>query len=269
MLIKGINTNSPMNLVFGYPIKQNFVGESESEDYKLQAGTLNSLDFRDPTHYSHNNTPPSLSREGFGFPIEQNFVGESASEDYKFQARNLNSLDFRDPTHHSHNNNTPPSLKREQSWHEDSPGKRPRVESTIADMSLDIGTVLEGHLTRVHLASDYLTRDFGEIEINDARLENRGPESGSSEEGEWKNEGMLEGGKSEEMHLREGEDHRADCDASNLRDLRANLPLNRDEEGRARLGQGRKATGSKRRRRKRATYRRVDRWVPDKRQSMS
>ncbi len=268
MLIKGINTNSPMDSVFGLPVEQNFVGESASEDYTLQAGNLNSLDyFRDPTDYSHN-TPPSLIREVFGFPIEQNFVGESASEDYKLQAGNLNSLDFRDPTHHSHN--TPPSLKREQSWHKDSPGQRPKVESTIAGMSSDIGTVLEGHLTRINLASDYPTGDFGENEIKDASLENRGSEAGPSEEGEMKDEGMLEEGNSEEMHLREGEDHRADCDASNLRDLRANLPLIRDEEGRARLGQGRKVKGSKRRRRKRrAIQRRIDRWVPNTRQSRS
>ena len=52
MLIKGINTNSPMDSVFGLPVEQNFVGESATEDYTLQAGNLNSLDyFRDPTVY--------------------------------------------------------------------------------------------------------------------------------------------------------------------------------------------------------------------------
>lgn len=203
-----------------------------------------------------------------GWPTEQNFAGESASEDYKLQAGNLNWLDFRDPTQHSHN--TPPSLEREQSWHKDPPSQQPRVESTIAGMSLDTGTDLEGHLTRINLASDYPTGDFDENEIKDARLENRGPEARSSEEEERKSEGMLDEGNSEGMHLIRGEDHRADCDASNLRDRRAHLSLNRDEEGRAGLGQGRKAKGSKRRRRqRRAIKRRIDRWVPSKRQSMA
>lgn len=213
MLIKGINTNSPMELVLGLPPEQRFVGESAREDYGSQAGNLNSLDFRDPTQPSHiPNTPPHIPRTPPEIP------------------------------------NPPPSLEREHSWHKASPSPRPRVESANAGMSFDIETVLEGPLTRINLASDC------------------GPEAGPSEEGEMENEGMLEDRNSEEMHLSEGEDHRADGDASNLRDLRANLPLNRDEEGRAGLGQGRRVNGNtRRRRRRRAFRRRVDRWVPDNR----
>lgn len=59
---KGINTYSPMDFVWGFPTEQTFLDESESQDYKLKAGDLNSLDFRDPTQHSHY-TPPSLERE--------------------------------------------------------------------------------------------------------------------------------------------------------------------------------------------------------------
>lgn len=287
MLITGINTSSPMDLVLALPPQ---LGESASEDYGLQAGNLNSLAFQDPTHRSHN-TSPSLQRgqswhkvspspkprvesnspiELFlDLPPEQKVVAESASEDNGLQAGNLDSLDFRNHTQPF--DNTPPSLKHEQSWHKDSPSPRPRVESTIAGMSLDIETVLGGPLTQINLASDYHpTGDFDENEIKEARLENRGPpEAGSPEEEEWKNEGMLEDRDSDKMHLiSEGEDRRADYGASNLRDLRANLPLNRDGECRAGLGQGRRVRGStRRRRRRRAVNRWIDRWVPNSRHS--
>lgn len=200
-------------------------------------------------------------------------MSESASMDYKLQAKcyhtnagNPNSLDFRDPTQHSYN--IPPSLKRKQSWHEDASNQRQRVESTIAGRSLDNGTLLEGRSTLINLA-------FDEYESKDARVENRGSEAGPSEEGETKSEGMLEKGNLEEMRLRQGEYHRADGDASNHRDLRANLPLNRDEEGQAGRGLGYKVRGGRRRGRKgkaskrKAGQRYIDKWRPNQRQRMT
>lgn len=219
-------------------------------------------------------------------------MSEPASKDYKLQGKcyrtnagNLNSLDFRDPTQHSHNiplrdptqhsHNITPSLKRKQSWHKDIPNQRRRVESTIAGRSLDNGTLLESRLTLIDLASDHPTGDSDENGIKDARMETRGMEAEPSEEGESKSEGMLETGNSGEMHLSNGGYHRADCDASNLRDLRANLPLNRDEEGRAGRGLGYKVRGRRRRGRrgkasqKRASQRWIEKWLPEKRQSMA
>lgn len=207
-------------------------------------------------------------------------MSESASKDYKLQAKcyrintgNLNWVDFRDPTQHSHN--IPPSLKRKQSWHKDTPNPRRRVESTIAGGSLDNGTLLGGRLTPINLASGYLIGDSDKNEIKDARVENRGPEAGRSEEGESKSEGMLEKGHLEEIHLRRGELHRADCDNSNLRNLAANLPLNRGEEGRAGRGLGCKVRGGRHRGRrgkgsqKRASQRWINKQLPNKRQSMA
>lgn len=125
--------------------------------------------------------------------------------------------------------------------------------------------VLEGHLlTRINLASDFPTGDFNESEIKDATMENPRPDAGSSEERGRENEGIFEDVNSEGMHLIiESEDHRADHDASNLL-----VPLHREEEGRAGLGQGHKHNGGmrrRRRRRRRATRRLIDRWVPDRR----
>lgn len=63
MLIKGINITSPMDFVWEFPTEHNkFVDESASQDYRLQAGNLNSLDFRYPTQHSHY-SPPTLKRE--------------------------------------------------------------------------------------------------------------------------------------------------------------------------------------------------------------
>lgn len=60
-----------MDFVWGFPTEQTFLDESASQDYRLQARDLNSLDFRDPTQHSrfspptqHSHyTPPSLERE--------------------------------------------------------------------------------------------------------------------------------------------------------------------------------------------------------------
>ncbi|MCJ1343542.1 hypothetical protein MMC31_001737, partial [Peltigera leucophlebia] len=56
----------------------------------------------------------------------------------------------------------PPPLKRKQSRHQDTPNRRPRVDSTTA-------------------GSDYQTGDSAANEIKDARAENRGSEAGPSE----------------------------------------------------------------------------------------
>lgn len=121
-------------------------------------------------------------------PTEQEFMSESANKDYKLQAKcyhtnawNLNSLDFRDPTQHS--NSISPSLKRKLSWQRDTPNQRRRVESTITGRSLDNGTLLEGPLTLINLASDYSTGDFDENEIKDAGVEITGRKQGRRKKG--------------------------------------------------------------------------------------
>lgn len=145
------------------------------------------------------------------------------------------------PTQHSRV--LPLTLKRKQSWHQDTTNQRRRVDSTTAGRSLDNRAYLEGRSTLIKLASDYPTGDSAANEIKDARAENRESEAGPSEEGEGKDKGMLkERNFLEEMQLRKGEYHRGHCDASYLRNLTAYLPPDRDgaEEGRADQGLGRK-----------------------------
>lgn len=50
-----------MDFAWGFPTEQTFLDESAGQEYRLQAGDLNSLDFRDPTQHPHFSPPTQHS----------------------------------------------------------------------------------------------------------------------------------------------------------------------------------------------------------------